>query len=304
PYQPKECSFDHIDSLMKKLQLVISIPILIFGLSLNLLAICIFCCFLKKWTESSIYMVNLAFADLLLLLSLPFKMYFSREGGQWSLCMLTKALYFVNMYGSIFIIASISMDRYIAINHPFKAKLLRSPKKAWVVCGFIWIIVWLSSIPIYDFHNTDKVSCFHNMSDKAWGIPTILSVEIFGFLIPLTVVAYCSIKIIQTLLRYKKEGEMLAEQMACVRIIAANLMVFIVSFTPVHLGIFLQFLVRQHVIVDCSVKQGISFFLQMTLCLANVNCCLDAICYYFAAKEFRKNWVQRPSFSLKLVLDD
>ncbi|KYO19964.1 hypothetical protein Y1Q_0021898 [Alligator mississippiensis] len=55
-----------------------------------------------------------------------------------------------------------------------------------------------------------------------------------------------------------------------------------------HLGILLQFLVRQHIIVDCSMKQKISLFIQVSMMLANINCCLDAIGYYFITKEFRE----------------
>ncbi|XP_032646261.1 G-protein coupled receptor 55-like [Chelonoidis abingdonii] len=297
----KECSFDRIDTIMKSLQLVISIPTFIVGLILNLIALWVFYSW-KKQTESSIYMINLALADLLLLFSLPFKMYYSRKEQQRLLCKFIEALYFVNMYGSIFIIVCISLDRYIAIRHPLKARAFRSPKQAIVVCCCIWVIVWLSSIPIYDFHNNDKVKCFHNMSEQAWDIPIILSVEIFGFVIPLTLMVYCSVQIIQTLWRRKNQGQRWAEQAASIWIILANLMVFVVSFTPFHLGIFLQFLVRQHIIVNCTVKQSISLFIQVAMCLANVNCCLDAICYYFATEEFRKKSISATPTSALIEL--
>ncbi|XP_067395748.1 G-protein coupled receptor 55-like [Emydura macquarii macquarii] len=283
-----ECVFGHVDIIMKYLQLVIYIPTFILGLILNFLALWVFCCSWKKWTESSVYMINLALADLLVLLSLPFRMYNSISKAQWFLCPFIESLYFVNMYGSIFLIACISLDRYIAIRHPLKARIFRSPRRAGMACCCIWVAVWLSSIPIYKFENTDRFRCFHNMSNHTWGVPVILSVEIFGFLIPLAVMVYCSVKSIQTLLKHKNQGKERAEHVTGVWIIAANLTVFVFCFTPVHLGIFLQFMVRQHIIVDCSMKQSISLFIQVATCLANVNCCLDAICYYFAAKEFRK----------------
>ncbi|CAM5164422.1 unnamed protein product [Natator depressus] len=284
----KECDFEHADTIMKYFQMVIYIPTFILGLILNLLALWVFCCFWKKWTESSIYMINLALMDLLLLFSLPFKMYYSIQKRQWFLCTFIESLYFVTMYGSIFLIACISLDRYIAIRHPFQARIFRSPRRAGMTCCCVWVVVWLGSIPMYNLKNTDNFRCFHNMSDQTWSMPVILSVEIFGFLIPFTVMVYCSVKIIQTLLKDKNQQKKRAEQVTSVWIIAANLTVFMVCFTPVHVGIFLQFLVRRHIIVDCSMKQSISLFIQVAMCLANVNCCLDAICYYFTAKEFRK----------------
>ncbi|XP_006258111.1 G-protein coupled receptor 55 [Alligator mississippiensis] len=284
----KECSFIHVDTIIKSLQQAIYIPTFALGLILNLLALLVFCCFQKKWIESSIYMINLVLADLLLLFSLPFKMSDVKQGPQGLLCHFLESLYFVNMYGSIFIAACISFDRYFAIRHPFKARVFRSPRMAGIACFCVWVLVWLGSIPIYKSNHSGKFRCFHNMSDNTWQTSVIVSVEIFGFLIPLTVMVYCSIQIIQTLLRHKTEGKEWTEQFACIRTIAANLIVFVVCFTPFHLGIFLQFLVRKHVIMDCNTKQHISLFIQVAMCIANINCCLDAICYYFAAKEFRK----------------
>nr|XP_033813968.1 G-protein coupled receptor 55-like [Geotrypetes seraphini] len=285
------CSFRDVDNLMKYFHLVIYIPTFICGLILNVLALWVFCYSLRKWTESSIYMMNLAVADLLLLLSFPFKIHFSTSDHQGPklLCAFMESIYFVNMYGSIFIITCISLDRYVVIKHPFKARLLRSPKKALLTCCCIWMVVWLGSIPIYDFHGTNDqtIRCFHNISDKSWNAPIIFSLEIFGFLIPLAIVAYCSIQIIKTLVHHRKVEQETTDYTECIFIITANFVSFVICFTPSHLGIFLQFLVRQHAISDCSMMQNISLFIQMTMCLANINCCLDAICYYFAAKEFR-----------------
>ncbi|XP_029472330.1 G-protein coupled receptor 55-like [Rhinatrema bivittatum] len=276
---------------MKYFQLVIYIPTFIIGLILNVLALWVFCYTLRKWTESSIYMMNLAISDLLLLISLPFKIYYSSHDkkGPKRLCTFVESLYFINMYGSIFIITCISLDRYVVIKHPFTAKLFRSPKTTLLICCCIWILVWLGSIPIYNFHETNNqtVKCFHKMSDKAWHASIIISLEVFGFLIPLTVMAYCSVQIIRTILRHREMKQGNTNHATCVYIIAANLITFVICFTPSHVGIFLQFLVRQHFIADCSIKQNISLFIQVAMCFSNINCCLDAICYYFAAKEFR-----------------
>ncbi|XP_006268631.1 G-protein coupled receptor 55 [Alligator mississippiensis] len=288
----QECLFTQVDTFMMSFQFAVSIPTFILGLILNSLGLWVFCCCWKKWTESSIYMVNLALIDLLLLISLPFKMYYSTQDrgqeqkGPW--CAFIDSLYFVNIYGSIFTIVCISVDRYIAIKHPFKAKVFRSRRKALMVCGIIWVTVWLCSLPVFVSHPSDKVKCFHNLSDNVWSTPIIVSVEVFGFLIPMTVMVYCSAQIILTLQNRTQGEENWAEQVACMRVIAVNLIVFLISFTPAHLGILLQFLVRQHIIVDCSMKQKISLFIQVSMMLANINCCLDAIGYYFITKEFRE----------------
>ncbi|NXT46711.1 GPR55 protein, partial [Pluvianellus socialis] len=284
----KQCNFTDVDRLAKTLQLWISIPTFILGLVLNALALSVFCCFWKKRNKASIYMINLALADVLLLLSLPLKLYYSVREAPGRLCSFIESLYFVNMYGSIFIIVCITVDRYICIRHPFEGRANQSPKGAISICCFIWVVAWFCSSPMYVFQKNNNIQCFYNMSAKAWSIPLITSVEIFGFLIPLTVMVFCSAQIILILLNHKSQAKMKVEDSGSLRVIITNLVVFLVCFTPVHLAICLQCLVRQKVISDCSLKQTISLFIQVSMILANLNCCLDAIFYYFAAKEFRK----------------
>ncbi|NWW15180.1 GPR55 protein, partial [Falcunculus frontatus] len=282
------CSFTAIDSWAWTVQLGISIPTFILGLVLNTLALSVFCRFWRKQTKTSVYMISLVLADVLLLLSLPLKLYSSVTMVPGLLCSFLQAPYFVNTYTSIFIIVCITVDRYICIRHPFESRANQSPRWAVLICCFIWAVAWICSTPIFVFHKKDRVACFHNMSDQTWSVPFIVSVEIFGFLIPLAVMVFCSAQTIWILMNSKNQAKKNVEESGSLRVIVINLVVFLVCFTPVHLGICLQCLVRQHVIVDCSLKQNISFFLQVSMTFANLNCCLDAIFYYFAAKEFRK----------------
>ncbi|XP_010207558.2 G-protein coupled receptor 55 [Colius striatus] len=283
-----ECNFTDIDRLAKTLQLGISIPTFIIGLLLNALALSIFCCFWKKQTKTSVYMINLALADILLLLSLPLKLYYSVREAPGLMCSFIHTFYFVNTYGSIFIIVCITVDRYLCIRHPFEGRAKQSPKWAILICCFIWVVTWLCSSPMYMFHEKDAFKCFYNMSEEqVWSVPLIVSLEVFGFLIPLAVMVFCSAQNIWILLNHKSQAKEKVEGGSSLRVII-NLVVFLVCFTPFHLAICLQCLVRQHVIVDCSLKLPISLFIQVSMTLANLNCCLDAIFYYFAAKEFRE----------------
>uniref|UniRef100_A0A8C0TJZ5 G-protein coupled receptors family 1 profile domain-containing protein n=1 Tax=Canis lupus familiaris TaxID=9615 RepID=A0A8C0TJZ5_CANLF len=160
---------------MKTVQLAVHIPTFLLGLLLNLLAIRGFSTFLRKrrWPDyaaTAIYMINLAIFDLLLVLSLPFKMALANVRAPLpSLCTLVECFYFISMYGSVFTICFISLDRFLAIRFPFLVSHLRSPRKIFGICCTIWVLVWAGSIPIYSFHGKmEKYTCFHNMSDGTW----------------------------------------------------------------------------------------------------------------------------------------
>ncbi|NXI88968.1 GPR55 protein, partial [Rhipidura dahli] len=287
------CNFTDIDNFAWKVQLGIFIPTFILGLLLNILALCVFCCFWRKQTKTSVYMINLALADVLLLLSLPPKLYSSVTTVPGLLCSFIQAPYYVNTYTSIFIIVCITVDRYRCIKHPFEGRVNQSPRCAVLICCFFWALAWICSTPLFLFHSKDPIKCFRNMSDEMWSSSFIVSLEIFGFLIPLAVMAFCSAQTIRILLNHNNQAERAVEESGSLRVIIINFMVFLVCFTPVHLGIFLQCLVRNHVIMDCRVKQIISLFLQLSMTFANLNCCLDAIFYYFAAKKFLKTHLKR-----------
>lgn len=284
------CSFRDVDSLVQSLELVIYVPIFVFGIILNSIAIWVFCVFFKKWTESTIYMINLAIMDLLLLLPLPFKMHATNN--LWSadkkhFCSFLESLYFMTMYGSIYIIMCISVDRYLGICHPFKAKHLRSKKSARIVCLVIWVFVIAVTGPVYTFHQEgfEEFHCFHGFSDKGWHLALIVCLEVFGFLLPALVIIYCSVESISTL--RDPQFTSTPDRQAGVRIIYSSLCAFLVPFTPCHIAIVLQYLVRSFIITECETQKKISLFLQLSLSLANITCCLDAIFYYFVAKEVR-----------------
>ncbi|TNN37641.1 G-protein coupled receptor 55 [Liparis tanakae] len=241
------CSLEAVDHLMRYLELAIYIPIFLFGSVLNAAALLVFCVFLRKWTESTIYMTSLALMDMLLLFPLPFKMYAANY--LWPaylqpLCSVLESLYFCGIYGSIYTIMCIAVDRWGAICHPFRAKQLRSPKAALGTCIGVWALVltavsWTTSrlreVKQTDFH------CFHRFSEKGWSPPIVICLLVFGFLGPALVVVYCSARTIWAL---RRSGQRSAQSRACVKIIFSSLSAFLLPFTPSHLGILLQFLVR------------------------------------------------------------
>ncbi|XP_062284187.1 G-protein coupled receptor 55 [Scomber scombrus] len=295
------CSFEAVDQVMRYLELVIYMPIFLFGLLLNVAALVVFCLFLRKWTESTIYMTSLALMDLLLIFPLPFKMHATNH--LWPahlqpLCSVLESLYFVGIYGSIYTIMCIAVDRWVAICHPFRAKQLRSPKAAFWTCVGVWMLVLAAmSSTIFRFREAGHTAfhCFHSFSKKGWSPQVISCLQVFGFLLPALVVVYCSFKTIWVL---KQSGQRSPKSRACVKIIYSSLCAFLVPFTPSHLGILLQFLVHQGVIQDCGAKTNISLFIQIAMCLSNISCCLDAACYYFIAHEVRST---KHTFRLSMI---
>ncbi|NXE86365.1 GPR35 protein, partial [Menura novaehollandiae] len=269
-------------------QLCVYVPVLVLGIVLNVLALWVFCCKLGKWTETRVYMVNLAVADCLLLFSLPFKtlsQFWKQKVDGW--CLALEGGYFINRFMSIGIITITAADRYLAIKYPLKAKALRSPLKAAFASGFLWIVIICEISLIKSLENRSQDGLCFEKSSEAPSVIT-LCVIITGFFIPLVILSYCSIQIIAELTRNKNENchkEKLIRK--AVYIVSANMAVFIVCFLPLYLGHLLRF-IMDSTSSDCSAVQSINNFVHSASILANMNCCLDAICYYFVNKEFKE----------------
>ncbi|KAF1623679.1 G-protein coupled receptor 35, partial [Eudyptes chrysolophus] len=125
--------------------------IFFFGALFNALALWVFFCKMKKWTETRVYVINLVFADCFkinsipaetrtVICTLPSMAYLLwNKSTRDELCQFIEAMYFANMVVSIYIISFIYL--YIAIKHPLKARTFRSPSKAALLCGLLWVSV-------------------------------------------------------------------------------------------------------------------------------------------------------------------
>ncbi|NXD97517.1 GPR35 protein, partial [Chaetorhynchus papuensis] len=266
------------------LNLVVYIPVLALGIPLNTIAFWVFCCKLKRWTETKVYMINLIVADSFLLVSLPFLLYFTkyRHPVDW-LCYAIQNIYFTNMPMSIFVITLIAIDRYIAIKFPLKAKILRSPLKSASVCGFLWVTLIIYSSLFPQLRSGWEDCCFRNESVQ----PTYFTLffSICGYFIPLGIVIFCSVQVIRCLKKKMAtnphETKLLQK---AVHIVSVNLCVFTACFSPFYIALLSRFAIQAA--GASSLVPGATNYIRISACLANCNCCLDAFCYYFAAKEF------------------
>ncbi|NXH61093.1 GPR35 protein, partial [Rhabdornis inornatus] len=267
------------------LQMVIYIPVFTLGIPLNSIAFWVFCCKIKRWTETKVYMINLIMADSFLIFTLPFLLYFTKYNHPIDgLCLAIQNIYFTNMPMSIFIITLIAIDRYIAIKFPLKAKILRSPLKSASICGFLWITLIMYSILYRTLHRNREESCCFRKQSLQPNYSTVFF-SIGGYFIPLGIVTFCSAQVIRCLKEKMAASphETKLFQKA-VHIVSVNLCVFAVCFSPFHISLLLRFAVEAagaH-----SLMPGVLTFVKVSASLANCNCCLDAFCYYCAAKEF------------------
>ncbi|XP_071772702.2 lysophosphatidic acid receptor 6 [Centroberyx gerrardi] len=286
--------------------------VFVVGLLFNMVAVYIFACTLKLRNETTTYMMNLVVSDLLFVLTLPFRIfYFVRKDWPFGrvACKLSVSLFYTNMYGSILFLTCISVDRFLAIVHPFRSQTIRTKRNAKLACCAVWILVLSGSLPsgflldttsLKNQRNSSSIYCFENFSTKQWEYKlskVVMLIETVGFLIPLMLNVFCSVRVLQTLKKPQtiSRGGML-NKTKILRMIIVHLLIFCFCFVPYNVNLIFYALVRTKVLAECYAESVVRTIYPIALCIAVTNCCFDPVIYYFTSETIQ-NSIKRKSMA-------
>ncbi|XP_040215355.1 somatostatin receptor type 3 [Rana temporaria] len=155
---------------------------------------------------TALYILNLALADDLFMLGLPFLAAQSAMS-YWPfgspVCTIVMALDAVNQFTSIFCLTVLSIDRYLAVVRPIKSIKWRRPNVAKCVNVTVWIASFLVVLPVVFFAGVPKESGMCHIAwpepQQAWRTGFILYTAVLGFFCPLLVICVCHILIVAEL---------------------------------------------------------------------------------------------------------
>uniref|UniRef100_A0A1A8G2V3 Lysophosphatidic acid receptor 6a n=1 Tax=Nothobranchius korthausae TaxID=1143690 RepID=A0A1A8G2V3_9TELE len=282
--------------------------VFIIGLITNVVAIYIFTCSLKLRNETTTYMMNLVVSDLLFVFTLPLRVfYFINVNWPFGapLCKISVSVFYTNMYGSILFLTCISVDRFLAIVHPFRSRMLRTKRNARIVCAAVWVLVLSGSLPTGFMLNSttsnqkdNNTFCFENFSSNQWKShlsKVVIFIETVGFFIPLLLNLFCSIRVLQTLRRPKtisRGGKINKKKI--LRMIFVHLFIFCFCFIPYNVNLVFYALVRTKTLKGCFAESVVRTIYPIALCIAVSNCCFDPIIYYFTSETIQ-NSIKRKS---------
>ncbi|KAL3979280.1 membrane-associated phosphatidylinositol transfer protein [Sarotherodon galilaeus] len=269
PAQPTE---KHIQPHMAKVigPYVHSI-ICILGFVGNSLVIVTYAFYKRTKSMTDIYLFNVAIADLLFVLALPFIVY--NEMWSWPMgqvaCKLLRGSYSVNLYSGMLLLACISTDRYIAIVQARRSFRLRSLSYSRIISAIVWIFAILFEDP-----KTAK--------EVKVAVPsTQISV---GFLLPLFIMIFCYSAIIVTLLKAKN-----FQRHRAVRVVLVVVAVFIICHLPYNI-VLLYETVTLFQERSCDDAETLEMALKVLQTIAYMHCCLNPVLYAFVGVNFRNHF--------------
>lgn len=269
---------------------VVYILALVVGLPGNLAALFVFTFRTSPRTAFSVYISNLALADIVILCTLPFKIHYHVSRNNWVFgdvaCRVTGILFFANIYMSTCFMTCICVDRYVATVHPHTYLRLRNPWYALAVSVVLWclvgvaILVFILMGPLEtNPYNSKGLSCFENFAKKEWTtrmVPYSLVALIFGSLLPSIIILVCYPLAARRISAIRTKTAQKA-----VRVIYTILAITLLCFLPNHVVYLLHLLQRIDAIKgSCSFANGIHNARRVTMALVILNTCLDPVIYY------------------------
>ncbi|XP_040043408.2 C-C chemokine receptor type 7 [Gasterosteus aculeatus] len=264
------------------------IIICLLGLGGNLLVILTFFYFKRLKTMTDVYLLNLSFADLLFALSLPFWAYNSTT--KWRLgltmCKAMYTIYKVSLYGSMFVLAFISVERYFVIAKAISAHRYRS--RALFLSKVSSVGIWLMAL-IFSIPEMTYTAIINNTCTPYSSYSDMLHVKIeasqiaLAFALPLLVMSICYSRIVQTL--FQARG---FERNKAIKVILAVAAVFLVCQMPYNLLLLLNTVViAQGRSEDCNYQNTFLYVSDVAQCVAFLRCCLNPFVYAFIGVKFR-----------------
>ncbi|XP_033014140.1 formyl peptide receptor 2-like [Lacerta agilis] len=236
-------------------------------------------------TVNCVWFFHLALADFLFSVSriVPLLKNAFYEGWPFGsfLCQANSFIKYLNMFGSVFLLAAISLDRAVSVSYPVWFKNHRGPRLAWLAAAGAWFVATSASLPFYLYRRVvaekGSTKCSLAVGDKVsvkWALYLLRLV--CGFLAPFAIIVVCY-GIITVKLRRRQNTFRSNKPF---KVILAIVVTFFLCWAPYHIFLILKLV---------GVKgQGISIGLPLTSSLAYLNSCANPILYFFLGLDFRR----------------
>ncbi|XP_042826311.1 N-formyl peptide receptor 2 isoform X1 [Panthera tigris] len=268
---------------------------------------------------TTICYLNLALADFSFTATLPFLIVSmamkERWPFGWFLCKVIHIVVDINLFGSVFLIAFIALDRCICVLHPVWAQNHRTVSLATKLIIGPWIFALVLTLPVFIFlttvnDGTGNIYCTFTFAH--WGNSTeqrlkvaitMLTIRgiirfIIGFSMPMSIVAICYGLIAA---KIRKKG--MIKSSRPLRVLTAVVASFFLCWFPFQMVALLSTVWLKQILFEGKYKI-LDVLTNPTSSLAFFNSCLNPILYVFMGQDFRERLIHSLPASLERALTE
>ena len=177
----------------------------------------------------------------------------------------------MNENASVLFLMFMTIDRYLAIVHPLRSRVWRTPCRAKVYAIFIWLGAFITALPTISFD---------------WVIFTISAYAVFGFLIPLTVIVICYVLVAKSIRKSHSFHSRTHGNEKTMRLIVFIVGAFFVCWLPIHLSHLWIYLNR----FSLPDMHNILLFMHYLNMMPVVNSCINPLLTGCFGENFRQGF--------------
>ncbi|KAG8587056.1 hypothetical protein GDO81_005553 [Engystomops pustulosus] len=274
------------------------ILVIILGVPGNGLVIWITAFDIKR-SVNTMWFLNLAVADLLCCLFMPFTI-MSLTLGHWPLgfytCKVIPPIASITMFASILLLTMISIDRCLLVVKPVWCQNNRTLGKAYVACAVIWTLAIVFNIPSFIFWDINqskkKDKCVYNYriirdkGDQRMEYSITICGLLTAFILPLLVMVTCyTILIIRVRKRFTQRTKIM-------KVVLVVIVGFFICWLPYHVTGMIA-------VLNPEDSFTYKFHLdEIFIAFAFMNNCINPIIYVVMGQDMK----DRAKKSIRIIL--
>ncbi|XP_074530515.1 melanin concentrating hormone receptor 2b [Halichoeres trimaculatus] len=248
----------------------------------------------KKKMVSDIYVLNLAIADMLFLLVMPFNIHQLVRDRQWVfgnfMCKAVVVVDVSNQFTTVGIVTVLCIDRYIAIVHPTSER--RTIQWTIIINLLVWLGSFLLTVPVMIYAKVVRRQhmevCMMDLAgpeDMYW---YTLYQSILGFIIPLIIICtFYSLTlyhVFSSIRRVKRKQSVWAKR--ATKMVLMVIALFLICWSPYHV-------IQVINLTNNTPTIAFIYAYNISICLSYSHSCINPLMLLIFAQNYRERLCHR-----------